>query len=110
MVIPVLIVPICFSLDELGDMLLFPYQKQLLEGSRNGKNKRGAADANNVPIWPNGTVPYVMDPKIIGKWLSGVGIVVMWLLPTTTVLKTWTHCDLFSSQQVLFTKDHSKRQ
>ena len=67
------------SSDELGDMRLFPQQKQQLQESRNGKNKRGAPDTDIIRIWPDGTVPYVMDPKIIGEWLNGVGIVVMWL-------------------------------
>lgn len=73
------IAPICFPLDELGDIVLFPHQEQLIEESRKGNTKRAVLDKNMVTPWSNGIVPYVKDPQIIGK-CSSKHTVVMWLL------------------------------
>lgn len=54
-------------LDELGDIVLFPYQEQRMEEYHKGNKKRGAGDKDIINIWPDGIVPYVMDPKIVGK-------------------------------------------
>lgn len=63
-----------FPLDELGDIVLFPHQEQILEEYRKGTTKRAVADKDLISPWSNGVVPYVMDPKIAGKcssWCSG---------------------------------------
>ena len=59
---------ICFSLDELGDIRLFPHQQQIIEESRNGNTKRAVADRDVIKPWSNAIVPYVMDTRIIGKY------------------------------------------
>ena len=66
-VIRALLVHICFFLDELGDIKLFPHQQQVIEESSNGNTKRAVADKDIFKPWANATVPYVMDPRIVGK-------------------------------------------
>ena len=56
-----------FLLDELGDIVLFPYQEKLIEEYNKGTKKRGAGDKDIIKRWSDGIVPYIMDPKIVGK-------------------------------------------
>ena len=64
-------------LDELGDMHLFPYQQQMLEDMEHGKTKRELL-YSAIP-WPNNTIPYRIDPKIVGKCVFVFVCLFVWL-------------------------------
>lgn len=55
--------------------MLFPHQQEIIEASRSGNTKRAVLDKDFITPWPNATVPYVMDPKIIGKCRDHSGYV-----------------------------------
>ena len=97
------IAPICFPLDELGDIVLFPHQEQLIEESLKGNTKRAVLDKNMVTPWSNGIVPYVKDPQILGECSSKhSGHVVTIVLPTIAIVQSAGHTILTFSlyQQV----------
>ena len=57
--------------SELADIILNEEQERLLKEAKNFNGRRAVIanlDHNDLPKpWTDGMIPYVMDPKIIGK-------------------------------------------